>query len=393
MTAPGAEAGDEGLQLAWLGHAAGRRTDGLTSYSEQVTVGLERRGVRIYFHHAGNEGKEVPGNPAEVIAWPTLNFKTVTLPRPGFRHRMSQWLEDHRPDIVHCSVSFTLADGWVGTRGLGLGSGTVATFHLPFGSSGTGRAAVMRELHRFWARRLRSYERVIVFSQEHLERLSRVGFSEERLRVVPNAVDVTQFSPGPSRLRAGTLQGADLVIGYAGRLDPEKGIRQLLRAFRMADPGPGARLLLAGDGVLRPMVQRAAAMDPRVVYLGQVVGVQARTDFWRSVDVFCLPSSAEGLSISMLEAMATGCAVAVTRAGGLQALGGCGLELDEHRLIESLAERMRQMSADREDLSRLGALCRAEAIRHHSLEAMLDHLLDIYAEIKPNQVSRTRPKP
>lgn len=393
MTSPSADAGAGGIRMAWLGHAAGRRADGLTSYSEQVTVGLERRGAEVYFHHARSDGEEVPGKPAAVVAWPTLNFKTVTLPRPGFRHRMGRWLEENRPDITHCSVSFTLADGWVGERALGVGSATVATFHLPFGTAGTGRAAVMRELHRFWARRLRSYERVIVFSQEHRERLTAVGFSGERLRVVPNAVDVTQFAPGPSRLRSGLLRDAELVIGYAGRLDPEKGVRQLLRAFTMADLGPNARLLLAGNGVLRPMVERAAARDPRVVYRGQVVGVASRTDFWRAVDLFCLPSSAEGLSISMLEAMATGCAVAVTRAGGLPAAGGCGLELDERRLTDSLTERLRQLWTDRATATRLGARCRSEAVHHHSMDAMLDRLMEIYSEIKPDLMTRTQSTP
>lgn len=370
-----------GLRLAWLGHASGHRADGLSSYSEQVAGGLQERGAEVRFHHAARDGAIVPGTPAEVVAWPTWNFKTVIVPRPGFRSAMAAWLETRRPQLLHCSLSMTLDDGWVGERALRLGVGTVATFHLPFGSPGTTRAAVMRELHRFWAGRLRGYQRVIVFDPDHRERLARVGIPLERLRVVPNAVDLRRFSPGAGTLRAQRLARSELVIGYLGRLDPEKGIRPLLKAFESAGLGRDSRLLIAGEGVLKALVQRAAARDPRIVYLGRLGGVFARADFWRSIDLFCLPSTAEGLSIAMLEAMACGRAVAVTRAGGLQAAGAGAFELSERRLQDSLVTLLEQVSRDPSLLADKGALARSEAVRHHGSEVMLDRLLAIYSEL------------
>jgi glycosyltransferase involved in cell wall biosynthesis len=370
-----------GPRLAWLGHATGNRADGLSSYSEQVAGGLQRRGFEVMFHHAAGDGPVVPGHPREVVSWPTWKFKTVTLPRVGFRPAMASWLESRRPQLLHCSLSMTLDDGWVGQRARRLGSATVVTFHLPFGRQRTARAVVMRELHRFWAGRLSSYQRVIVFNQDHRERLARVGVPRERLRVVPNAVDLELFAPGDGVLRAERLAGADLVIGYLGRLDPEKGIRPLLEAFQKAALGPSARLLVAGDGVLRPLVERAAAHDPRIVNLGRLVGVPARADFWRSIDLFCLPSTAEGLSIAMLEAMATGRPVAVTKAGGLSDAGAGAFELDASRLRNSLAGLLQEVSHSRKLLEEKGLLARSEAVRHHGIESMLDRLLEIYSEL------------
>ncbi|MHB1499769.1 MAG: glycosyltransferase family 4 protein [Candidatus Dormibacteria bacterium] len=369
------------LQLAWLGHASGRRADGLSTYSEQVVQGLLERGAAVRFHHAAGDGGVVPGRPLEVVSWPSIKVKTVTVPPPGFKAQMAAWLNSRRPAVMHCSLSMTLADGWVAEQALRAGSATVVTFHLPFGLVGTPRATVMQELHRFWAHRLGSYQRVIVFTQDHLERLTGVGFARERLRVVPNAVDVDLFSPGLGTLRQARLPGAGLVVGYLGRLDPEKGIRQLLVGFRRAELGPDARLLVAGDGVLRPMVQRAAAGDPRVLHLGRLQGIRARVDFWRSIDLFCLPSSAEGLSLSLLEAMATGRAVAVTAAGGLEAAGLGGLELDPRRLADSVAARLSEAAQRPELVREKGALARSEAVRHHGVETMVDRLLDIYSEL------------
>ncbi len=374
--APAAADGTRPLRVAFLGQAVGRRADGLTSYSEQVVSGLLRRGEEVYFHHALGDGSQVPVDPRHAVAWPTLRFKTVTIPLPGFRPRMQGWLAAHRPDVTHCSLSFTLDDGWVGAAAERVGSARVATFHLPFGQVGTGRALVMRELHRFWARRLSRYQRVIVFTEEHRHRLAEVGVELGRIEVLPNAVDTDRFCPGPSRVRAERLAGSSLVVGFAGRLDPEKGVRELLTGFERARLGPDARLLLAGRGALEGKVRQLADRDPRVVYLGQLEHLRDRVDFWRAVDVFCLPSSAEGLSISLLEAMASGCAVAVTPAGGLPVVAGGGLELDPSRLADAVAERLQETSPGR--ARELGARAREEAVRHHGIDWMLDRLLAIY---------------
>lgn len=381
MTPTGAEAGR--LRIAFLGQAVGRRADGLTSYSEQVVEGLRGRGEEVFFHHALRDGTQIPVDAGHAVGWPTARFKTVTLPLPGFRPRMRAWLGTHRPDVVHCSLSFTLDDGWVAAAAAEVGSARVATFHLPFGREGSARALVMRELHRFWAHRLRHYQRVIVFTPEHRRRLAAVGVEPDRIEVLPNAVDTERFSPGPSRIRAERLRGAELVVGFAGRLDPEKGVHQLLSGFERSGLGPSSRLLLAGRGALEGQVRRLAERDRRVVYLGQLRQLADRIDFWRAVDLFCLPSSAEGLSISLLEAMACGCAVAVTPAGGLPVLAGSGIELDPARLADSVAEQLR--SAEPERARELGVRAREEAVRHHGLGPMLDRLLAIYSSCLSEQ--------
>jgi glycosyltransferase involved in cell wall biosynthesis len=367
------------LRVAWFGHAVGERADGLTTYSTEVASGLQERGVEVWFHHASRDGLTVPVDAEHRVGWATWRFKTVTVPQFGFRRKLSAWLARVRPDVVHTSLSFTLEDGWLGRQAQASGAATVATFHLPFGPTGSGRALVMRQLHRFWAPRLRAYQRVIVFSEEHRAQLAEVGVDRSRIEVLPNAVDSGRFCPGPSQLRQKRLPGADLVAGFAGRLDPEKGVRELLDGFREADLGPGARLLIAGRGVLEDKV-KAAQSDPRVVYLGQLLTIEQRVDFWRAVDVFCLPSSAEGLSIALLEAMATGCAVAATPAGGASLVGEVAVTLDPTALRESISALLGSLQQAPRELERRGLMAREEAVRHHGMTAMLDRLLGIYLE-------------
>ena len=391
MTSPTPDRGPTPhLRLAWFGHAVGAHTDGLTTYSADVVGGLLERGVEVWFHHSSQDGRATLVDEAHRSAWPTRRFKTVTVPRWGFRAGVSRWLTEVRPEIVHASLSFTLEDGWLGRQARASGAATVATFHLPFGRPGSRRALVMRELHRFWAPRLRAYQRVIVFSEDHQKRLAEVGVDRSRIAVLPNAVNTDLFSPGASPLRRERLSGAGLVVGFLGRLDPEKGVRELLEGFRAADLRPDSRLLIAGRGVLEGRVSDAQR-DPRVIYLGQLLTVQERLDFWRAVDVFCLPSSAEGLSIALLEAMATGCAVAATPAGGASAVRGVAASLNPAALSESIASLLADLQERPEERDRRGHLAREEAVRHHGMRAMLDRLLAIYGDCQGRPSSDHQP--
>lgn len=389
MISPAADAETRHLRVAWFGHAVGSRADGLTTYSADVVGELSKRGVEVWFHHSTQDGATTPVDEAHRRGWPTRRFKTVTVPRWGFRSRVSQWLTEVRPDVVHVSLSFTLDDGWLGRKARFSRAAAVATFHLPFGRPGSGRALAMRELHRFWAPRLRAYQRVIVFSEDHRGRLAEVGVDLSRIEVLPNAVDTNFFRPGASPLRQERLGGANLVVGFAGRLDPEKGVRELLEGFLAAELGPSSRLLIAGRGVLEGRV-RKAQRDPRVIYLGQLITAQERLDFWRAVDVFCLPSSAEGLSIALLEAMATGCTVAATPAGGASLVGGVAARLDPASLSESVAALLANLQERPEERERQGQLAREEAVLHHGMSAMVDRLLAIYGDCRDRPPSDLR---
>ncbi|MEK9501859.1 glycosyltransferase [Gaopeijia maritima] len=159
----------------------------------------------------------------------------------------------------------------------------------------------------------------------------------ERIHVIPNGIDTDRFSPGPSTFRAAHGISDDTVlIGSVGRLEPVKGYATLLRGLRTlldrADVKVPVHLVMAGDGSQREELEALAGtldLCGHVTFLGWWDDPEG---LLRALDVFALTSVSEGTSISLLEAMSTGCCPVVTRVGGNPHVLGDELA---HRMVES----------------------------------------------------------
>jgi glycosyltransferase involved in cell wall biosynthesis len=140
-----------------------------------------------------------------------------------------------------------------------------------------------------------------------------------KVSTIPNGVDLTRFGPASQAAarRALGLPGESTVVGTVGRLDPVKDQAALVRAFAtLMGAYPEALLVLAGDGPCREELARLVAelgAGGRVRLLGECRDVP---QVLAAMDLFVLPSLAEGMSNTILEAMAVGLPVVATRVGG-----------------------------------------------------------------------------
>jgi glycosyltransferase involved in cell wall biosynthesis len=132
-------------------------------------------------------------------------------------------------------------------------------------------------------------------------------------RVVPHGVDVKLFHP-----RARESSDAPVVLTVQ-RLYPRKGVATFLDAAALvARELPHARFVVVGDGPERAALERHAAalgLGARVAFTGRVT-LSALTELYRTADVFAFHTLHEGLGIVLLEALASGCPVVTTAAGG-----------------------------------------------------------------------------
>lgn len=185
-----------------------------------------------------------------------------------------------------------------------------------------------RNRRNLWTRRLFSpfVSRYVALSSE-LERYlgERVGIAPRRITQIINGVDTANFTPrGRERPAIDGCPFADprhFIVGTVGRLDVVKDQTNLARAFVAAlRRHPGARerlrLVIVGDGTLRDEVLRVLAEADATPYAWLAGERHDVADVMRGLDCFVLPSLAEGISNTLLEAMASGLPVIATRVGG-----------------------------------------------------------------------------
>jgi sugar transferase (PEP-CTERM/EpsH1 system associated) len=215
----------------------------------------------------------------------------------------------------------------------------------------------------------------------------QAGISPNRIRVIHNGVDTNRFRPG---LDLGLREQLKippqrLVIGTVGRMVPIKDHRTLLRAAELLiSRGVDAHFLLVGDGPLleshRAYVRDSRVLADRARFLGRSENV---AEVLRTMDIFVLPSTSEGMSNTVLEAMAAGLPVVATRVGG-----NCEVVEEEHTgwffppgNPEALSRRLQELASDRERLRKAGTAGRERAVRHFSLKRMIDDYENLYLDL------------
>jgi glycosyltransferase involved in cell wall biosynthesis len=365
------------LRVAWFGHAEGRRADGLSTYSREVVGALATRGLEVRFFSHDADGDVAPASAVQLRA---LRVKTLTVSLPGSRERIEEVLAEWRPDIVHCSWSFSTLDGEIARMAHATGASTAATFHLPYASPRSTRGRLLRGLYRWHVRNLSEYDHCVALSEDQRQLLTTAGYPAERVTVVHNAVDTDAISPGESAMRE--QLGARFVVAYMGRLDPEKRVPALVRTFLDLDWPDDHLLVIAGGGVHDRRLRRMVADRRNVRILGVVTDPAVRLDLLRAADVFVLPSTAEGLALGMLEAMAAGCAVVATEAGeDGPALGDAGIRLPVTPLEPHLGAALNRLRDDAALRAELGTRARARVLEHYALSVGIDRLVDIYAQL------------
>ncbi|MGW9631479.1 glycosyltransferase [Agromyces sp. NPDC055520] len=214
-----------------------------------------------------------------------------------------------------------------------------------------------------------------------------------RARIIPLGVDEQRFRPvdvpvpaSPASLDAPVADGdpatAEIVIGFLGRLVPEKGVLVLLDAVAR---DPRLRLRVAGSGPLATELDRLAAardITDRVEYLGPVDPDDV-VDFYRSLDVLAVPSLptaswTEQFGRVAVEAMACGVPVVSSDAGALpDVVGGAGVVVPAGD-VEALSAALVDAGGPRADDLRAGGLARAAEC---TWSAVARDYLDLYRSV------------
>jgi glycosyltransferase involved in cell wall biosynthesis len=355
---------------------------GMESVVARLTRGLLRRGHDVGItctETIGLFGEQLSAEGLRVTVVPTLGLRTILFPSA-----LIAWLRALNPDVVH-----THSGSWHKSAFAAKRAGVRRVIHTEHGVD-IFEPWFTPPVKR-WAAR---HTDVVVSVSRPLERdlHSRAGIPEERLMVLPNGIDTSAFTPGPRSgvvRRAFGLDDDRIVLGHVARFSPEKNQLLLVDAFaRLHAQHPKVFLALVGEGALRSALEQRARDREVGAHVGFFGYANDLPPIYRDFDIFVLPSLAEGTSMSVLEAMATGLAVVATDVGGnadVLANGEVG-RLVPSNDVTALTDALVSLVADPDRRSALGRVARTRAVEVYEEERVIDRYEELY-------LSRARTRP
>jgi glycosyltransferase involved in cell wall biosynthesis len=213
------------------------------------------------------------------------------------------------------------------------------------------------------------------------------------IEVLYNGVDASSFKPRPevrSQVRRELNIPEDgLVIGFVGRMVALKDVPTLLKAVEILAPEtPSIHVLLVGSGPEQAHLQEQVNASPKLANRVTFAGATDKVaDLLSAMDVFVLPSLLEGMSNTLLEALATGLPVLATRVGGNCEVVEDGVSgyLFNPQNAGELSIRLRSLLHDQDRRQRFGRAARERATTRFSLDGMLQRYSDFYLRLARQQ--------
>ena len=322
------------------------------------------------------------------LPYPVIRIPSVPIPGYGNLRmglplpRLAAALKAARPDLVHLANPFVL-----GARGMSVATAqnlpTVAVYQ-------TDLPSYARMYYRFelgeraawrWIRRVHNMaDRTLAPSTSAATSL--VAHGVERVWLWRRGVDATRFDPGrrSAHLHKALAPRGELLVGYVGRLAPEKRVDLLAQVSRR----PGVQVVIVGAGPARSSLQRAL---PDAIFRGGRRGAQLAR-IYASLDVFVHTGPFETFGQTVQEALVSGVPVVAPAAGGPLDL----VDHDRTGLLvppfdgSAIAAAVASLGADSDKRAQMGLAARA-AVERRTWPAVCDELIQHYISVHSGAIA------
>ncbi len=367
---------------------------GVAHYAYELSLHLVKLGIEtvvITHKHPGQpEEEEINGVRIKRIKGWVLNHPHRTFSPPLFC-RCYKYILDEKFDVVH---------------GLDIYS-TMALMGIPFArifripcvltchtARGGSSFSVFWQRFIGWAFMFTRPDRLIAVSQASARFAPSLGFSEKRIAVVPNGVDLSCFNGkiDASALRGELDIGDEPVVVTALRLIKWKSPGLLISAFaRVLKAVPDAKLVIAGSGREEDSLSRQIqdlSITNSVFMVGEL-SKEKVAQLMAGADVFVLPSRAESFGLTLLEASAAGVPVVCANAGGVPEI----FQDDFNALLyppgddEAMAKAMIRLIQDRGLARRIGANA-VETAGKFTWKRTAEQTLQVYKDVLQEKTPR-----
>lgn len=326
-------------------------------------------------HHLG-----FPVHRVTSVRVPVVSSLPVGAPSPSVYNA----LRDFAPDVVHLASPFVLgAAGAAAARALDVP--TVAVYQTDVaGFADSYGVGVMADAAWAWTRAIHvSCDRTLAPSTAAMADLS--GHGIPRLYRWGRGVDSVRFNPArrsEALHRLWSPEGRP-VVGFVGRLAPEKHVERLQAIADRSGPAGDLQLVVVGDGPDRPALQDAM---PHAIFTGELHGEQLGQAY-ATFDVFCHAGEFETFCQSIQEAQASGVPVVGPDRGGPRDLVRAGVNgylLDPRTYAAEVSDTVDRVLADHDALA-AGAL---STVSGRTWDAICGQLFDHYAAARARTTAR-----
>ena len=342
--------------------------------------------VRRVLDHLAAEGHVAelvaPTGPGSYAGFPVTRARGASLPfyrdfRIGLetQRRLRAVMLRFQPDVVHVASPATLGHQAVrAARELGIPTVAIYQTDLVGFAERYGVAGGARMMTTLTRRIHLGADLTLAPSTASIAQLEAMGVPH--LARWPRGVDLEMFDPGrrSETLHRELAPGGEVLVGYVGRLAPEKELGLL----RQVEELPGVRVVVVGGG---PEEERLRALLPRAAFLGVLHGDQLGTAY-ATLDVFVHTGRHETYCQSAQEALASGVPVVAPRAGGPidVVVDGVAGFLYEPGNATDLVARVRPLVADAGLRAQVAGAAYA-SVRGRSWQAVNERLLEHYREV------------
>lgn len=248
-------------------------------------------------------------------------------------------------------------------------------FHLDVGVSGWLGWLFLLYKHITWGTFLRGASKVIVFSDEQLDLVhKKYGVKKENIVIIPNGAGEDFFIREPRLIPHNPLR-----ILSVGRLDIQKRLERLIEVVALLKIP--AELTFVGDGELRSELEALVRERglTNIKFVGKKLGDELRA-YYRDADVFVTSSDREGMSLVVLEAMASGLPIIGSNVLGTRELvGGAGILVDEP-YPKGFADAIIKLAEDKQQFQNLSARS-IERAEQHTWKKLVIKLEEVYKSI------------
>lgn len=234
---------------------------------------------------------------------------------------------------------------------------------------------------------LNSYDRIVLLYSRALEEVENLGVSKERACVIPNGIDVENFSRSSDidQLKAKlSLKNNEKILLFVGRLAKVKRIEVLIALTKsLLKEGFRLKTLLVGDGPDRRLYEKLARpIRSNVIFIGKVPNTEV-AKYYSMADVFVLPSLSEGLPQVLLEASATGKPCVATNVNGTSDIivhGKTGY-LVERWSIGAYHDYVKVLLEDEQLSKKMGSMAVQFVKENFSWDVVMDKYEKIYEDV------------